>query len=358
MAAGGDDAMAADKGPRGDAAMAAGGGGALHRVMEDTRVVPFGALGPVRAFSFEAAIAAGRAWGLADHVQGALCMFLRAGDQVLDLGAHVGLTALVAARCVGPTGRVLAVEASPDTAHVLVHNAGAARAAFGANIVVVPGVAVWSHSGGVVQIPRHVPGRCTVDRALALDRKRAEGSVHHVPTLTVDDIVQRAHLESLRLLKIDVEGCELEALHGATRTLAKHAPLLLLEIGTSTLPYAFLPDPQWHERFRRVQDFLRSFGYVGPFLLPNPYNCTDFFAWHPRNGPVPAELLHGTDAAGAFLAEGTAQTAAVLGAAAQPAAQLFGYSIHTRDAVAAFVQRMRDRAGGDAVAKSSTAADS
>lgn len=43
----------------------------------------------------------------------ALRGFLRPGDTFLDLGAHIGMYALCAAARVGPTGRVLAVEADP-----------------------------------------------------------------------------------------------------------------------------------------------------------------------------------------------------------------------------------------------------
>ena len=37
------------------------------------------------------------------------------GDTVLDLGAHLGLMAVVFARCVGPNGKVLAFEPTPST---------------------------------------------------------------------------------------------------------------------------------------------------------------------------------------------------------------------------------------------------
>jgi FkbM family methyltransferase len=49
---------------------------------------------------------------------------LAPGDTFLDLGSHVGCYALVAARAVGPIGRVLAVEANPRTYERLVANVG------------------------------------------------------------------------------------------------------------------------------------------------------------------------------------------------------------------------------------------
>lgn len=47
---------------------------------------------------------------------------LGAGDSFVDLGAHVGLFTLLAAREVGPSGCVVAVEANPDTHARLVEN--------------------------------------------------------------------------------------------------------------------------------------------------------------------------------------------------------------------------------------------
>jgi hypothetical protein len=44
---------------------------------------------------------------------------LQPGDIFVDVGAHIGIYSLVASRLVGETGRVLAVEAAPQTAKLL-----------------------------------------------------------------------------------------------------------------------------------------------------------------------------------------------------------------------------------------------
>jgi FkbM family methyltransferase len=48
---------------------------------------------------------------------------LAPGSVFVDAGAHVGFYALMAGRCVGPTGRVLAIEADPKTYETLARNA-------------------------------------------------------------------------------------------------------------------------------------------------------------------------------------------------------------------------------------------
>jgi FkbM family methyltransferase len=47
---------------------------------------------------------------------------LRSGNVFLDVGANVGFYSLLASRLVGPTGRVLAFEADPDTHKCLAHH--------------------------------------------------------------------------------------------------------------------------------------------------------------------------------------------------------------------------------------------
>jgi tRNA G37 N-methylase Trm5 len=47
---------------------------------------------------------------------------LRAGDVVVDIGAHVGYFTLIAARSVGPEGRVYAFEPDPENYALLVRN--------------------------------------------------------------------------------------------------------------------------------------------------------------------------------------------------------------------------------------------
>lgn len=51
-----------------------------------------------------------------------LTRHLRPGDTFVDIGAHVGRYSLVAARAVGSSGRVIAVEADPETSAILARN--------------------------------------------------------------------------------------------------------------------------------------------------------------------------------------------------------------------------------------------
>ncbi len=68
---------------------------------------------------------------------------LRPGMTVINVGAHVGYFALLAARCVGPSGRVLAIEPAPENFALLQANVEQA----GAGHVSLTNAAAWSTPG-------------------------------------------------------------------------------------------------------------------------------------------------------------------------------------------------------------------
>jgi len=71
---------------------------------------------------------------------------------------------------------------------------------------------------------------------------------------SVDSYVEANQIERLSLLKVDVEGGELEVLRGARQTLAKLHPDILLEL-------LFTTTPAHLERQRETIEILRTLGY-------------------------------------------------------------------------------------------------
>ena len=49
-----------------------------------------------------------------------------------------------------------------------------------------------------------------------------------VPTNTIDNLVKKHTLQNIKLIKMDIEGSELEALKGAKKTIKKHQPALII----------------------------------------------------------------------------------------------------------------------------------
>lgn len=139
---------------------------------------------------------------------------ISASSVVYDIGANVGFYSLLASRLVGPHGLVYAFEPLPGNVEVL-------RAHLKLNKVKnveVLNLAVSSSNGEA----NFAPGEYNSLGCLA-----AEGSIR-VRTVTLDEIVSSGTARPPNVLKIDVEGAELEVLRGSRNVLAQHKPTIFL----------------------------------------------------------------------------------------------------------------------------------
>jgi FkbM family methyltransferase len=154
--------------------------------------------------------------------------YLPVGGTFVDVGAHIGYYTLKAARRVGPAGRVVAVEPNPAILEELRENlaqSGASR------VVSVEPVACADRRSKVDLFvsPRSNTGTASLSRENASQAGDVTGRVS-VDALPLDDIVERLDLSRVDVVKMDIEGAELLALRGATRTLARLRPVLVLEV--------------------------------------------------------------------------------------------------------------------------------
>lgn len=130
------------------------------------------------------------------------------GDVVFDIGAHVGHHALVAARTVGETGKVFAFDPQPYNADRICRNAELNGVS---NIVVV--CAAAGERDGFLR----VPFQSARDRSrLSLVEKGPNDLATRieVPVRRLDTFISEHALGEGKLLKIDVEGYELEVIRG------------------------------------------------------------------------------------------------------------------------------------------------
>lgn len=130
------------------------------------------------------------------------------GDSVIDVGAHVGFHSVHAARCCGDTGNVLAIDPQPYNVDRIARNANCNSLE---NITAI--CAAISNCSGFIKINL----QDEKDRArlsISLDGPNDYSQKIEVPVRTLKDLLERHQIEKIKVLKIDVEGCELQVLEG------------------------------------------------------------------------------------------------------------------------------------------------
>lgn len=146
-----------------------------------------------------------------DDVHRAILEPLRPGDVFVDVGANIGYYSILASRAVGPRGRVIAVEPVPSTFHQLQANIRTNRCE---NITPLD-CSVWSTAGVLtLEVTENSYGEAHVVQPDGLTPV-----IGPVPARTLDEICRP--LPHIRLIKLDIEDSELEALTGAPETLDK-----------------------------------------------------------------------------------------------------------------------------------------
>ena len=182
---------------------------------------------------------------------------VRAGDIVLDVGANLGAHTLFFAKTVGPRGAVLAFE--PQR---LVFQTLCANMALN-NITNV--LCYWTaltDAPGVMRVPVLDPRQPDNFGGVALPGQ-AKGD--QITVMRADSF----DLPRCRLIKVDVEGMELEVLRGASRLIERHHPLLYVE---NDRPARAAELIRWiHGRGYRLH-WHRPWLYNPDNFLGNPHN--------------------------------------------------------------------------------------
>jgi FkbM family methyltransferase len=156
-----------------------------------------------------------------------LTEYVRPGDCVADVGAHVGVFTKPLSRLVGPEGLVYAVEPIPATFDVLRSNVRR----LGLSNVQTVNCAVSDRDGMLVmEVPLRPSGWEDFYRAQVVAGSATGGPRRvRVASRTIDSLWADTD-RPLSLIKCDVEGHELDCLRSARRTVARWKPAWLLEV--------------------------------------------------------------------------------------------------------------------------------
>ncbi len=131
------------------------------------------------------------------------------GGVIVEAGAYIGFKAIRFADIVGPTGKVVAIEMIPDNAELMDRNV---RANGLEDVVTTVRSGLWDEPGEFTAIYKNYQQNSLVQLD---DRKYANHMT--VKTDTLDNILDRANVQSIDFLNMQINGAELEALHGLKR---------------------------------------------------------------------------------------------------------------------------------------------
>lgn len=146
-----------------------------------------------------------------------LASIIKPGQVVFDVGANIGAHSVFFARAVGPGGTVAAFEPQRQVFQTLCANV--ALNGFG-NVMTLHAAA--GAQPGMIHVPQPDYAKAGNFGGIALN---AAGGGEPVQVMRLDQI----GAPTVALIKIDVEGMELEVLKGAEATIARHRPALYVE---------------------------------------------------------------------------------------------------------------------------------
>ena len=174
------------------------------------------------------------------------------GWTVLDVGANAGYFSVVAGIAGGPGSRVVAFEPNPRLTRMLARS-----------IALNPRLDIRLERVAIGDEPGELPFHLTsVTRNSGLSSLRSDlpdtaGEVISVPVETIDGYCEK-HSLAPDLIKIDVEGFELQALLGAAKTLRDRRPgAVICEVEPTR------EDPS------RIVDLMRAHGYAAHSIARN-----------------------------------------------------------------------------------------
>lgn len=196
-------------------------------------------------------------------LQAALERELRAGATFFDIGANVGFMTLIAARLVGPGGRVLAFEPVPANAAAITEN----LALNGIDWVEVHETAVARHGGRSTLI---VSAVSAFSRLASVNVPTGARDTIEVAVTSVDEFMADGTAPVPDVIKIDVEGAELEVIEGMRETIAAHRPVILCEVHDCNVEYVELMASLGYEAVNLDADVPVEEGHRNAHTLARP----------------------------------------------------------------------------------------
>ena len=186
------------------------------------------------------------------------------GQTVVDAGGCFGEFTLFASQCVGPAGRVLMLEPDPRNLAVARHYLDLNGSP--PNVEIVP-AGLWDRQTTL----RFHAGHDATSSVLEDGDDAPAGDVIEIPTHSLASLAETYHLERLDLVKMDIEGAELNAIEGLVNLPAALRPRFAIA------SYHFVDGPDDPRRtWQLLEPRLRELNYS--VETGNPRHMTTW-AW-------------------------------------------------------------------------------
>jgi FkbM family methyltransferase len=172
-------------------------------------------------------------------------------SQILDIGANIGITGIALAQ-LSPLGKIAAIEPVPSTYQLLTKNVVNS----GHKNITTHQFALGNSEGEIVMQgnPNNLSGAFVADKHTIVDWFHFSEKVKQ---LRLDDAFADLGLDRVDLIKIDVEGYELDALEGAAGILSKYQPMVMLEMNYVALNlWRSMSVPEFVERLLKMFPFV------------------------------------------------------------------------------------------------------
>ncbi len=181
-------------------------------------------------------------FGIGVEPRGSLLALVRPGMTVLDVGANIGEVSMKLAQAVGPGGQVISFE--PGKAMFQKFTKTLAMNGF-------PNVKPVNMGLGDQAGEFQLVLPCPTNRG---GSRVAQSGGETIQVGTLDDFLVANKMAKVDLIKIDVEGFERKVLGGAKATLAKHHPVLFVELADVNLK-------EQGDSAQELLTYLEGFGY-------------------------------------------------------------------------------------------------
>lgn len=154
--------------------------------------------------------------------QKAMTDHIKPGDAFWDIGCNVGFMTVLGSLLVGKNGAVYSFDPVPN--HTKLSEQNVRDNHF--DHAKIFQMAISDKAGRARFAIAEIPAQSTLTEA---GMTREGSTIIDVRTASVDGLIQEEGLRPPNVVKIDVEGAEVDVLNGMTQTLRNHRPIIILD---------------------------------------------------------------------------------------------------------------------------------